>query len=39
MAAALLADAVTLVLTTGVVASVAFQLYTTFRLGYRLLRG
>ncbi len=39
MAAALLADALTLVLTTAVVASVTFQLFTTLRLGYRLLRG
>lgn len=39
MTAALLAKALTLVLTTTVVASVAFQLYTTIRLGYRVLRG
>lgn len=39
MTAALLAKALTFVLTTAVVASVAFQLYTTVRLGYRLLRG
>ena len=39
MAAALIAKSLTLVLTATVTASVAFQLYTTIRLGCRLLRG